>query len=182
MYARILVPVDGSDAAQHGLETAVAFASRTGATVRVIHVIDHASTVSGAESYSACSGYLSVQLHACGEQILDHAYAVSKHAGVPVERRLCETGGASLADVVLEDARAWAAELIVLGTHGRSGVDRFFFGSGAEEISRRASVPVLLVRVHEPAIERPAGSDVASHRGTKGIAPNVIHHEAAGRH
>jgi nucleotide-binding universal stress UspA family protein len=140
MYKRILVPVDGSDTATRGLKEAVAMARLTGATVRVVHVIDQMSHLSGFESYSAYSGYIVVHLRARGEAILDNACAIVRQAAVPVERKLYETGGSRLAEVVLEDARAWAADLIVLGTHGRSGVDRFFFGSGAEEISRKASM------------------------------------------
>ncbi len=149
MYTRILVPVDGSDAATQGLREAAALAQLTGATVRVIHVIDQLSHVTGFESYSAYSGYIVVHLREQGEKILDTACALVRDAGIPFERKLYETGGARLARVVLEDARAWGADLIVLGTHGPTGADRFFLGSGAEEVSRYASIPVLLVRLCE---------------------------------
>ena len=50
------------------------------------------------------------------------------------------------APFVTAQAASWGAELIVLGTHGRRGVGRLFMGSDAENIVRRATVPVLLVR------------------------------------
>jgi nucleotide-binding universal stress UspA family protein len=60
-----------------------------------------------------------------------------------------ETIGARTAEVVVEQADAWKADVIVLGTHGRRGVTRFMLGSDAEQILRLARVPVLLVRAAE---------------------------------
>jgi len=59
---------------------------------------------------------------------------------------LVEDMTARVADLVTEQARAWKADLIVIGTHGRRGVDRFLLGSDAEQILRIAPAPVLLVR------------------------------------
>ena len=53
---------------------------------------------------------------------------------------------ARVADLVVEQARQWGAELIVLGTHGRRGLGRALLGSDAEQVLRQAPVPVLLVR------------------------------------
>jgi nucleotide-binding universal stress UspA family protein len=50
---------------------------------------------------------------------------------------------------VIEQAKAWGADLIVIGTHGRRGVGRLLLGSDAEQIVRMAPVPVLLVRAPE---------------------------------
>ena len=50
------------------------------------------------------------------------------------------------ADVILDAAQAWPADLIVIGTHGRRGPSRWFLGSDAEDVLRGATVPVLLVR------------------------------------
>ena len=68
-------------------------------------------------------------------------------AGVPVETALVESQGERVSEIVVEQARAWPADLIVIGTHGRRGVDRVLMGSDAEQIARRAPVPVLLVRL-----------------------------------
>jgi nucleotide-binding universal stress UspA family protein len=61
-----------------------------------------------------------------------------------------------VSEVVVEQAKVWRADLIVLGTHGRRGVGRFLLGSDAEQVARTASVPVLLVRASdvEEAVER----------------------------
>jgi nucleotide-binding universal stress UspA family protein len=59
---------------------------------------------------------------------------------------LVESDGRKVHEIVNEQAQAWEAELLVLGTHGRRGVDRFLGGSVAEQVVRHADVPVLLVR------------------------------------
>jgi nucleotide-binding universal stress UspA family protein len=59
---------------------------------------------------------------------------------------MIESMGASAADFIVEQARQWSADLIVMGTHGRRGLLRVAMGSDAESVVRIASVPVLLVR------------------------------------
>jgi nucleotide-binding universal stress UspA family protein len=54
--------------------------------------------------------------------------------------------GTRLGDKVAEQALAWNADLVVVGTHGRKGLSRAMLGSGAEQIVRFAPVPVLVVR------------------------------------
>jgi nucleotide-binding universal stress UspA family protein len=68
---------------------------------------------------------------------------------VPAETKLVEGVGARLGEVVAEEARAWEADLVVVGTHGRRGVGRVLLGSGAEQVLRLAPVPVLAVRSSE---------------------------------
>jgi hypothetical protein len=79
--------------------------------------------------------------------VLDAALACATAHGVAADSRLTEVRGRRTADVILEAAEAVRADLIVLGTHGRRGMDRAFAGSDAEQILRRAPVPVLLVRL-----------------------------------
>jgi nucleotide-binding universal stress UspA family protein len=62
------------------------------------------------------------------------------------ETELLETEGKRVASVIDDDAKRWPADLIVIGTHGRSGISRLLLGSVAEGVVRGASVPVLLVR------------------------------------
>ena len=71
---------------------------------------------------------------------------------MPVDTVLIENLDARVSQLVVEHARAWGADLIVLGTHGRRGLARVLMGSDAEQIARTAPVPVLLVRL-------PAGAD-----------------------
>ena len=64
-----------------------------------------------------------------------------------VETALVDSVGQRVSDIILDQAAAWPADLIVIGTHGRRGVDRVLMGSDAEQVARRSPVPVLLVRL-----------------------------------
>ena len=63
---------------------------------------------------------------------------------------MLEHFGGQAASLIVEDAKKWKADLIVLGTHGRRGIRRLVMGSDAEEIVRTSPVPVLLVRSKMP--------------------------------
>jgi nucleotide-binding universal stress UspA family protein len=146
MYQRILVPFDGSPTSTQGLDEAIKLARLTGASLRLLHVINELAHVTGFESYSAYAGDVLPLLKADGEQILEQGRSRAAAAGVPVETQLIENFAARLSDLVIEQVESWKADLIVLGTHGRRGVQRLMLGSDAELIVRAAPVPVLLVR------------------------------------
>ena len=149
MYERILVPVDGSATSKRGLDEAVRVAKLTNATIKLLHVVDELMFVTGFETGSTYSNVVLPMLKEGGERILAEASERVAAAQVPVETLLVECIGARTAEVVVEQADAWKADLIVLGTHGRRGVTRFMLGSDAEQILRIARVPVLLVRAEE---------------------------------
>ena len=84
-----------------------------------------------------------------GAKILAEAKARVEASGVTVDTFLSESFGSRVCDFVVEQAKLWNADLIVIGTHGRRGVRRLYSGSDAEQIVRTAPVPVLLVRIKE---------------------------------
>jgi nucleotide-binding universal stress UspA family protein len=167
MYQRILVPVDGSLTSSQGLAEAIKLAKLTGASLRVIHAANELTFASGYEMYS---GDLIGLLKKAGELILVEARQVAAASGVQAETVLSETLGRRLCDIVAEQVKAWHADLIVIGTHGRRGIGRALIGSDAEQIVRTASIPVLLVRVarvkEDPRVAR--GADEAT------LAENLV--------
>ena len=146
MYQRILVPVDGSPTSDRGLAEAIALAKLTGARLRLVHVVDELSFAIGAGALSGYSGDYITLLRDGGAEILDAAKAQVEAAGLPVYTLLRDSFAGRVCDHVVEAAKAWDAQLIVIGTHGRRGAGRMFMGSDAEQILRQAPVPVLLVR------------------------------------
>ena len=146
MYKRILVPVDGSETSNKALVAALQMARESGGRVRVIHTLDELAYLSGFE----VSGDLIQLARDYASKVLQDALEVAKSAGVPVESKLVEGVGARLGEVVADEARAWEADLVVVGTHGRRGVSRVLLGSGAEQVLRLAPVPVLAVRSSDP--------------------------------
>jgi nucleotide-binding universal stress UspA family protein len=161
MYQRILVPIDGSPTAARGLDEAIALARLTGGELRLVHVVDELAFSSGVGAYPAYSADAMPLLRQAGEEILAKARERAEAAGVArVDTVLFESFAQRVSEYVVEQAAAWPAELIVIGTHGRRGVGRLLLGSDAERIVRSAPVPVLLVRA-APQDETSDGAQAA---------------------
>jgi nucleotide-binding universal stress UspA family protein len=148
MYKKILVPYDGSQSSLRGLDEAVKLAKQMNATVRLAHAVNE---------YFMDTGYgvpfitpdLIDSLRKGGQAILDTAASKVRESGVKTETVLLDQLGTRVADLILDQAQAWSADLIVMGTHGRRGLSRLALGSDAEMVVRSANVPVLLVRATE---------------------------------
>ena len=158
MYQRILVPIDGSPTAARGLDEAIALARLTGATLRLLYVLDELVFVTGFECGATYIEDVLPKLKEAGEQILAGGKARVEAAGLVADTRLKECLGARTSEIVVAEADDWRADLIVLGTHGRRGVGRLLLGSDAEQVLRTAHVPVLLVRAREAVTEASAGA------------------------
>lgn len=154
IYQRILVPIDGSDTSTLGLDEAVRLAKLTGATLRVMHAIDDLSFSLALDAHAGRPGEWLRELHQEATKLLDGAVRAATEAGVKAEGILREGFNDRIADVVAAEAKSWQADLIVLGTHGRRGLQRLMLGSDAEAILRSAPVPVLLVRPRAPVPEQ----------------------------
>jgi nucleotide-binding universal stress UspA family protein len=123
-FARILVPLDGSALAERALPYALELA-RAGARLAVVHV-HHRGQPAG------------VDLDAVAER-LSRAGAIAETDGRAV------ADGGDLGQAIVGAARELGAELVVMSTHGRSGLGRWIYGSVAEQVLRQSPVPVLLV-------------------------------------
>jgi nucleotide-binding universal stress UspA family protein len=146
MYRRILVPVDGSATSKVGLRHALGLAKDQKARLRVLHVLDDMALVPMMDGYPIDMTVLVESMKASGRKALDEATAAARKAGITPDAALVEARGRAVSDAILEDARKFRADLIVMGTHGRRGLNRLVLGSDAERVLREAGVPVLLVR------------------------------------
>lgn len=146
MYEKILVPVDGSPTSQLGLDEAIRVARAMGSTIHLLHVVDETSFTSSFEASVALTADVLQSLQSAGQQVLVDAQNYVREAGLSVEGEVVESFADRVSDLVLRKANECGAQLIVLGTHGRRGVQRMLLGSDAEQIVRQATVPVLLVR------------------------------------
>ena len=142
MYKKILVPVDGSKTSDAALKEAAELAMDQGAKLRIVYAIDEASILAGSE-YGDMLGAEKAQVDS-GKRILERA----KGSYPEAETGLLETEkvGEGISEVIVQDAAEWGADLIVAGTHGRTGLRHLLMGSVAEGIVRISKVPVLLVR------------------------------------
>lgn len=145
-YRRILVPVDGSPTSTRGLREALRLAKEGRARLILMHVVDEFAAYASPDLLPPPGIDLVRLLREAGRRILAKSQALAKKQGVAAKTVLRESFGGPAADVIVREARRLRADLIVLGTHGRRGVRRLVLGSDAEQVVRRASVPVLLVR------------------------------------
>lgn len=151
MYRRILAPVDGSAVSTLGLHHAVALAKSQGAHLRVLNVLDARLVAPTLTGYSEADvRKILAGVGRTGPAALRSAAAFAAKRGVKPDIALLQGAGRLVSDVILEDANRWGADLIVMGTHGRRGLDRLLMGSDAQRVLGEASVPVLLVRRDKP--------------------------------
>jgi nucleotide-binding universal stress UspA family protein len=143
MYKRIFVPVDGSETSARGLKEALKLARRPGARMRLLHVIDESVLALTPEmGVVDISGALIEE----GRKTLKKARALAERHRIKTDTVMPENFSGRIADVILNEARKWRADVIVMGTHGRRGLSHVLLGSAAEGVVRDATVPVLLVR------------------------------------
>ena len=147
---RVLVPTDFSATADAALEYAYLVAERFGASIQLLHVLDDPFVAEGlaAEAYIAEAPALRTAMLRDAQSRLLHR-ATEQHPGIPVDREVLFGSGAK---TIAEYAKQREADLIVMGTHGRTGVAHLLLGSVAERMVRIASCPVLTVR--HPAVRQ----------------------------
>jgi nucleotide-binding universal stress UspA family protein len=148
LYERIVVPLDGSQRAEEAIAHAESLAHATGAPLHLVRVVDTAPmTQVGITGL----GVEQAALVAALKTIEDEEAAATKYLAVTREQ-LAERGVATTTEIVtgevvpeiLEAMRP--RDLLVMTTHGRTGMARWFYGSVAEAVIRRSPVPVLVVR------------------------------------
>lgn len=140
-FQRILVPVDGSQTSDKALATALALARESGARVRLMHVMAELPMSSYLGQADDPLGLAREQ----AQQLLERAFAGLRSAHVEGDMHLLSTPGLHLGHAVAQEASAWQADLVVVGTHGRRGLWRMLLGSGAASVIRHCRAPILLV-------------------------------------
>lgn len=145
MFQRILLATDGSPASAHAAEVAVALARVHGARLTALYVVDPYPYLGigeanplGYQAYMSAALEHAAQAHAKVQALCERAPAV------PFQPRLAEDMGAAAA--IVHSARQAEADLVVVGSHGRTGVVRLMLGSVAGKVVAESPVPVLVVR------------------------------------
>jgi nucleotide-binding universal stress UspA family protein len=160
MFRSLLVPVDGSAFGEHALPLAMSIARRAGAKLQLLHV-HRPLSVLYMEGAGAVNDDLEAVLRKHGEDYLtDVAARVQKASGLPVASSLVD---GEVAPAIQETVARAAVDLVVLTTHARGPMGRFWLGSVADELVRRLVVPTVLVRPTEE------GSDLGREPALKHI-------------
>ena len=147
---KILVPVDFSDPSRAALDYAAELARPFDASIDLLHVWQpptFVGTASLPEAPSVDAG-LTDLVRKNAEEVSERFAAEAKKRGLPVREVRCEPGVPARA--IVEVAKAERYDLIVIGTHGRSGFTHAVMGSVAERVVRHSDCPVLTVRAPKP--------------------------------
>lgn len=154
-FKRILVPLDGSPLAETALTEAVDLAKRTGASLVLVRA---------AEAHTLTGDPTDAQVTVVREA---EEYLAAVKARIAVEglaRVETSVWYGSAADAIVEAAVFRNTDLIVMSTHGRTGLGRLVLGSVAESVLRATKTPILLLRPHGAPVATPAA------RGAKELA------------
>lgn len=143
MYRTVVFATDGSEASMAALEHALGIANVHGATLHGLYVVDTGYPFSGFEGGVDVVPVLEA-LREEGKRSLSTVEERAEAVGVPFVRAVRESE--AVARTITEYVDEVGADLLVVGTHGRTGVSRWLLGSVAERVVRTAEVPVLTVR------------------------------------
>ncbi|MFB6106238.1 MAG: universal stress protein [Halobacteriaceae archaeon] len=142
MYERILVPTDGSSGTEEAVTRAIDLADHYGATLHLLYVVD--------ESALPLDAHARAVFEAAAQQGRESVVALADRARrAGVEPVITAVRRGTPHEVILDYAHEEGADVVVMGTHGRRGVDRYLLGSTTERVLRLADVPVLVVQMNE---------------------------------
>ena len=156
MYSKLLVPLDGSPTSRLALHHAAVLARLSGATVVLLNVVEEMKHSNGFERPKVYIDEVRPRFLAAARALLDEAAAGLAGQGLTVGTVLLESKGERVSTLIADQATLTRSDLVVLGTHGRRGMDRLLLGSDAEQVARTAPVPVMLVRQPVVADNMPA--------------------------
>jgi len=141
-FETVLVPTDGSDAANVAADHGITFAEATGAAMHVVHAVD-LTPLSG----NVGSAGVLTALEEAGQRAVDDVIDRAEDADLRSVEASVLSG--TPARAILDYVEERNIDFIVLGTHGRTGLERYLLGSVTEKIVRVADVPVLTVSLPE---------------------------------
>jgi universal stress protein A len=143
---RILVPIDFSEYSKRALKYAIPFAEHFGASIDLLYVVE--PTIYPADFSFGQAGFpnLEEELRSSGSHELDSLIQKEIAGRIPA-RKVIKTGKPFYE--IIQYAREAKMDLIIIATHGHSGMEQILFGSTAEKVVRKAPCPVLVVRTGE---------------------------------
>ena len=144
MFKKLLVPIDGSDLSIAAAVRAVSLAKMAGASMTVLFVQDtYPYTGVGEASSAGLQAYMAAA-QAEGTRGIERITDAARTAGVVIDTSVIEDH--RTASAIVNAAESWGADLIVMGSHGRSGVAKLVLGSVAAKVLTQSAVPVLIFK------------------------------------
>ena len=144
MFKHIVFATDGSPSAAKASQTAIELARTNGAKLAVVFVIDPYPYMSlGEGTGDAFQAYMNAA-YAASAKVTEDLVEQAKKAGVTMEKSVVE--GDDVASAIVMVAEQQGGDLVVVGSHGRTGIQKFILGSVASKVLTMSKVPVLIVR------------------------------------
>ncbi|MFP8818089.1 universal stress protein [Acinetobacter johnsonii] len=143
-YQNILVPVDGSETSYAAVAQAAELAKAFGGKITVVQVLALDPYIAAEYISATQTNDLIERARTSVLKTLEEAAAKFSDLGIPVEAKLLE--GQVVHREIIREAETSKADLIVIGSHGRTGLKRLFLGSVAQNVLGEAHIPVLVVR------------------------------------
>ena len=144
MFKHIVFATDGSPSAAKASQTAIELARTNGAKLTVVFVIDPYPYMSWGEGTGdAFQAYMNAA-YAASAKVTEDLVEQAKKAGVTMEKSVVE--GDDVASAIVMVAEQQGGDLVVVGSHGRTGIQKFILGSVASKVLTMSKVPVLIVR------------------------------------
>lgn len=151
MYDTVIFPTDGSEESLEALDHALGLARTNDADLHALYVVDTSYPYGDFEGGLIDIEPIVESFRSEGERALDRIERRAEREGIAVTGDIRE--GTAIHRVILEYANEVGADVIVMATHGRRGLDRWFLGSITERVVRIAGCPVLTVRSSNTAEE-----------------------------
>jgi nucleotide-binding universal stress UspA family protein len=139
-FKKVLIAIDGEPIAVRAAETGVDLAQALGAEVAFVHVVD------ASLAYSGDTGPPASELIAAAKLDAKRLVAAIRQRLSPQSSALEFIQVGTPSEEIVKAAKEWSADLLVIGSHGRGGMQRALLGSVAETVMRRAPCPLVVVR------------------------------------
>jgi nucleotide-binding universal stress UspA family protein len=141
--SKILCPTDYSATSDNAVRYAVEFARKVGAHIRFLHILTPANTPAKLPEIPETPSISPEDDDDVIPESFSSVLMAEKKKGLSADIRVLKGDAPK---VIAEQAGSWGADLIIMGSHGRSGLQRLMMGSVAEEVFRSSDIPVLLVK------------------------------------
>lgn len=139
MYQKIMVPIDESKASMCALTEACQLAQSNQAAVCAIHILDYAQFMWGKDGLQGNS-------HTPNDEVITRAQAIIEQYSIANEVFALNNTGEKIANIIVREAQQRSCDLIIMGTHGLTGLMHLLMGSVAEGVLRLSKIPVMLIR------------------------------------
>ncbi|MDM0002105.1 MULTISPECIES: universal stress protein [unclassified Variovorax] len=144
MFNHILVPIDGSETSMLAVSKASGLALAFGSRITLIHVVDNYPFIGVGADYALGQNEYLAAATSSANAALARGVAALAAEGLHSDQRVID--GHVVHEGIVDTAIAIGADLIVMGSHGRTGIEKLLLGSVTQRVLQDAKVPVLVVK------------------------------------